>query len=128
MGLILAHPEVAYRSCEDCKKWMYNHETGEIVEHNGKPMLRVKGVKLPCEASVGQKFDVRQRACAKVAPDAGVELSEKNLQAYQHYRECKAVGEFPNDPIVRQNAVTIGELIENHKELRQIKMLGLARR
>lgn len=126
--MILANPEVAYRSCEDCRKWMYNHETGDLVMRNGEPVLRVKGVKLPCEMSVGQPFDVRQRACAKVAPDAGLELSEKNLQAYQHYRECKAVGEFPDDPIVRQNAATISEIIENHKELRQLKFLGLMRR
>ena len=30
-----------------------------------------------------------------------------NELAYEHYRECRAVGEFPDDPIVRRNAVII---------------------
>lgn len=104
---------------------MFNHETGEKILRNGKPVPRVPGVKLPCEMSVGQPLDVRQRACAKVSPDAGIELSDKNWQAYQHYKRCKAVDEFPNDPIVIENAVIISDVLEVQKEIRQNRMLGL---
>lgn len=43
------------------------------------------------------------------APRSGlaVELTDKNVQAYQHYLECRAVGQFPDDPVVRRNAAVI---------------------
>ena len=33
-----------------------------------------------------------------------MELSEQNWDAWGHYRECRAVGSFPADPIVRRLA------------------------
>ena len=32
--------------------------------------------------------------------------------AYQHYKECKAVGQFPDDAVVRTNAGIISEIHE----------------
>lgn len=32
--------------------------------------------------------------------------------AYQHYRECRATGWFPDDALVRQNAAAIRNLEE----------------
>ena len=43
-----------------------------------------------------------------------VELSPQNAQAYQHYLECKAVGEFPPDPIVRRCAGFIRQVEDAH--------------
>lgn len=41
-------------------------------------------------------------------PENAVELNAMNWRAYQHYLECKAVGQFPgDDPIVRRNAMLI---------------------
>ena len=37
-------------------------------------------------------------------PNPAAELSAWNWQAYEHYCECKAVGQFPDDAIVRRNA------------------------
>ena len=34
-------------------------------------------------------------------------MSPWNELAYTHYLECKAVGSFPDDPIVRRNASLI---------------------
>ena len=39
-------------------------------------------------------------------------MTDRNWRAYVHYLECKAVGHFPNDPIVRRNAVTIMLVID----------------
>ncbi len=41
------------------------------------------------------------------SPSSAIELTEENFLAYLHYQECKAVGEFPSDPIVRRNAALI---------------------
>ena len=45
--------------------------------------------------------------CPKGSPDAGIELTDQNWLAYQFHQECKAVGRFPGDPIVRRNAAII---------------------
>jgi hypothetical protein len=41
-------------------------------------------------------------------------MSDKNFAAWRHYRQCRAVGIFPDDPIVRRNAEIIRE-IEDEK-------------
>lgn len=46
-------------------------------------------------------------------------MTEQNWQAYEHYRECRAVGQFPDDPIVRRNAATIRQ-IEDAYDRQQI--------
>ena len=109
MILQLCHPEVAYRSCEDCKAWMYD-DNGEVNrDRNGKPRARPKGAKTPCEYP-GQYKDADHPAgtrCPKVSPESNAELSQENQMSYQHYLECRAVGQFPDDGIVRRNAATI---------------------
>lgn len=100
---------------------MFNHATGKLETRNGEPVPRVPGVKLPCEMSAGQAFDVRQRACAKVAPDAGIELSESNRQAYRHYRQCRAIGRFPDDPLVIEHAEII-RAIEDEQDASRLTM------
>ncbi len=102
MQLLLLHPEVAYRSCDDCQKYVYDHETGrkeEFPEGSGNPVLRPTGMLPPC--STGPS------ACAKVTPESGVELNERNRNAYLHYLECRAVSDFPDDPLVRFHAAII---------------------
>lgn len=42
-----------------------------------------------------------------VCPENAVELSEANKLAVLHWRECKAVGEFPDDELVRRHAAVI---------------------
>lgn len=41
------------------------------------------------------------------SPATALELDDRGYQAYQHYLECKAVGDFPDDPLVRANAAVI---------------------
>lgn len=47
---------------------------------------------------------LRGVTCPKGHIDKQKGLSEKNLKAWGHYIECRAVGEFPEDSIVRRNA------------------------
>lgn len=49
-------------------------------------------------------------------PSSAQELSEQNRMAYRHYMECKAVGEFPNDAIVRQNAMIISSVRDEYEK------------
>lgn len=106
---------MAYRPCDLCLKFIYDHKSGRIdLDKDGKPKPRVPGVKLPCQVSEGMAYDVRQRACAKISPESRLSLNERNQQAYEHYRQCRAVGQFPDDPIVRRNAAIIRALEDEY--------------
>jgi hypothetical protein len=61
--------------------------------------------------------------CPKVSPEAGLALTEQNLQAFQHYQECRAVAGFPDDAIVRENAAAIRRLEDQVEKLDQQKFL-----
>lgn len=63
----------------------------------GKPMRRPAGT-APCQTSEG---------CPKGTPENPAILWPRHYQTIAHYRECKAVGAFPDDPIVRRNAVLL---------------------
>ncbi|AWM35908.1 hypothetical protein GobsT_63590 [Gemmata obscuriglobus] len=103
--MLLLHPEIAARSCDDCARHLYHDrgpgQFGHRVERGGRPVARPRGVKPPCQW------------CPKVAPGdepvpaSAQDLSEKNRAAYLHFLECDAVGAFPPDPIVRRNAAII---------------------
>ena len=45
-------------------------------------------------------------------PDNRRALSRKNQQAWEHYLECSAVGDFPEDGVVRRNAGLILEAVQ----------------
>lgn len=119
MQLILLHPEVAFRPCEDCQRYVYDHESGvreEFPPGSGNPVPRPAGLSPPCSQGPS--------ACAKISPDAGVELNERNQEAYRHYLECRAVGSFPDDPIVREHAAIVRS-IEDAAERMERKSSGM---
>ena len=93
------HPEIAYRDCADCTAHVYDEKTGRRVEIAGKPMARPKGTLPPCR--------LRTNGCPKGTPEESRALNERNQKAYQHYLECRAVGQWPEDGIVRRNAAII---------------------
>lgn len=111
MWLLLAHPGVANRPCADCRKYVYL-DSGEPLRRparTGLPVLRPPGTVPPCHR------------CPKVPPDAeektwehATELSAQNRRAYLHYRECRAVGCFPDDPLVRRHAALIRQMEDGH--------------
>jgi hypothetical protein len=98
------------RSCAVCQQFMHEDGRGvmgEIATRGGKPIPRVPGTKTPCAI------------CPKIPPGAeprpenAADLTGRPAAAYQHYLECKAVGDFPNDPIVRHTAVLIRQAEES---------------
>lgn len=75
---------------------MYDETTGKQTVWHGKPLARKPGSTL---CTVGK--------CKKGTPNAPYVLSAKNERAYEHYLECKATGNFPDDAMVRRNAAAI---------------------
>lgn len=116
--LVLLHPEVAGRSCGDCKQFLYhdgpNHLSGrKLLLPDGKPRPRLPNVPTPCWM------------CPKIPageapfPHNAVEMSPKSWRAYTHYLECRAVLRFPDhDPIVRRNAMLIRMVEDEAQEYR----------
>lgn len=121
----MLHPQVAFRNCCDCQKYVYDERTGERAAHRGQPVARPPGTRPPC--GYGEK------ACPKGSPTAGREFTDANWQTYMHYLQCKATGTFPDDPIVARNAGVI-RLIEDGLErgrseaVRQCLLAGIGGR
>lgn len=97
--LLLLHPQVASRDCSHCSRWLYDEETGEVTKRGGQPVERPGGSHPPCR--------YRGVGCPKGTPENSKALSQKNMAAYVHYKECQATGMFPDDPIVKRNAGVI---------------------
>lgn len=105
---------VARRHCEFCRKYVHADTTengrwvfGGVEKWRGEPLPRGPKEKPPC--------DHDKDACPKGHYSDPVELSDRNRQAHQHYLRCQAVGRFPADGIVEQNAAIIRS-IEDDKE------------
>jgi hypothetical protein len=92
--LALLHPRVAARPCDECRRWQYLPD-GTVLTRGGRPVPRPAGAPTPC------------RTCPKVppgappVPESAVELGDQLQRAWEFYRECRAVGDFPADPLVR---------------------------
>ena len=82
---------------------MYDEKSGDpIVAPDGKHVRRPAGTLAPCF----HKKPDGSSMCEKVGPWRS-DLFRFNVRTYIHYQECKAVGSFPDDPIVRKNASII---------------------
>ena len=113
--LELAYPLIAARSCEDCGKWLYDPDTHRIVTRGGKPCARPSAAMTPCKLPAGH--------CPKGTPEDQRSLSERNQQMYVFFQECRAVGRFPDDPLVLDRTRLI-DLAERHAAQRQQEAQG----
>lgn len=90
---------------------MFDEETGLIQKRGDQYEKREDytppGGGCPCPPMCRTK-----EGCPKGTPENPRSLNEANERAYEHYRECKAIGEFPKDSIVIRNAVIISEVLE----------------
>lgn len=95
---------------------------GPVLRRGGRPVERAKGAKTPCAV------------CPKIPagrpPDPlfAVEMEPWMVAVYRWYRECKAVGEFPRDGIVRHFAAVISAVEQGVEQARSrrdgMMMLG----
>ncbi len=95
---MLLHPKFAARDCRHCRLWQYDDEKGTVKQRDGQDRPRFG----PCLCEVPTKDG--KSLCPKGHWTEPVELSRRNIRAYNHYLECKATGNFPDDPIVGRNA------------------------
>jgi hypothetical protein len=115
--LILHHPEVADRDCRVCQRYLHE-ESGAIClrPRTNEPIPRPPGVSTPCRTPVG---------CPKGTPEAQLSLTPQNRKVYEHYLQCKAVGRFPDDPLVERHAGIIRQLEDAAERQRHKDLAGL---
>ncbi len=99
---MILYPAFAKRDCQECLKWQVNENTGEFTTNRSGERFR-RHTSALCQMSIG---------CPKGTPEAPMSLTKQNRLAYQHYRECKAVGSFPDDAVVRRNALIVSEAVK----------------
>ncbi|HTI51186.1 MAG TPA: hypothetical protein VL475_09550 [Planctomycetaceae bacterium] len=97
--LLLVAPHLAARDCGDCQLHVYDETTGRRAQHGGHPVPRPAGTAPPCR--------LPHVGCLKGTPENPNSLSTNNQFAYRFHQECRAVGQFPDDSIVRHHAVVI---------------------
>jgi len=89
--------------------YVYDETTGRPCEYppySGRLIARPPDTRPPCRiAGLG---------CPKGTPEDQKGLSAMNHAAWRHDRECRATGQFPNDPIVRRNAALISAVEASH--------------
>lgn len=120
---MLLHPEVAIRDCADCLLHLYDEKTGEVViGRNKKPRKRDKSCLAPCVKDP-------EKGCPKGTAKNQKSLTAQNQEAYEHYKRCRAVNRFPDDPIVERNAVIIDSIeraVERKRDVELRELLLLA--
>lgn len=88
-----------------------------INNATGEPYARIPASPTPC------------RWCPKIPTGVpkerknAVELSARNVDALLHYRECRAVGSFPDDWVVRRNAALIRRVEDEADQAREQRNL-----
>jgi hypothetical protein len=116
MQLILFHPGVASFTCEDCRKYIYDMDSGKPKTYKAgpkreeKPMLRPANTKTPCEK------------CPRKSPEEAhhYELSDRNSKTWLLYRRAHAT-QFhflhdaeKKDPLLARNFAILDELYAEH--------------
>ncbi len=89
-----------------------------MVEFRGNAVQRPPGALPNCQNGKG---------CPKGTPEEPVSLHPRNQQAYVHYRQCRATGEFPDDPIVKEHARLIRDVEDHVEQLRLVELIRSSR-
>lgn len=114
---------MAARTCDECVEWLYDDRPDQFASEKftrgGKPIRRANGMRPLCRFCPKQPPDVPE---ADRTPRTAVELSEKNWAALRHYRECRATGRFPDDPLVNRNAALIRQAEDVADDVRRVRL------
>ena len=116
--LQMRHPRTAEMDCGYCQVHVVDDSWRPVLLRDGRPEKR--------NLNAGPEFlpacrDLK-RGCPKGSPEHPKTLSEDNQLCFQHYRECAAVGVFPDDSVVRRNAAAICEVIESVERSREVEL------
>lgn len=125
MQLLALHPKVATRDCQHCLKFFYDESTGKTLPSR-KP--GPNGEEVPRERNENEPPPCRNprdpEGCPKGTPENQKSLNPQNQEVWEHYQRCKAVGRFPEDAIVENNASLIRQIEDQVARLQQNEFLS----
>lgn len=118
MITLLKHPEVATRSCDECKKFVFDKDGKKIRRRGGGYQTR-NGALPPC------------RLCPKVSPEEAhkFELTTRNYRLYTVYKMIQATkgrylsDEQMRDPLLAENLAIIYEIQQSRDRGMQAETL-----
>lgn len=94
-------------SCRICEEYETTPDFFVSLGRSGKAVPRLKQLGpsflAPCRDPA--------RGCPKGCPENPNSLTPENELCWEHFRECDAVGRFPDDPVVARNAAVIREVL-----------------
>jgi hypothetical protein len=96
--------------------YVYDESTGRAYENpprSGRLVVRPQGTAPPCR--------IPGVSCPKGTPEDPRGLTEANRAAWRFDRECRAVGHFPDDPLVRRNAALIRQVEEEFERRERLE-------
>ncbi len=97
------------------------HTDGVPSTHAGLPVLRPRGVITPCwKCPKLAHTDDKRRANAH-------DPTPRSRRAIRHFMECRAVGSFPPDPIVKMCAGVIDDVERSVSQAKADGLLELGR-
>lgn len=96
--LKLLYPHLSRNTCEHCLKWWFDPVSGETYTQDKNPLERMPEEELLC----------RTVGCPLGSPEKRRAFTEKNQRAFEFDLHCRAIGQWPDDPIVKRNAYLIG--------------------
>lgn len=107
--LFATNPRLATRSCELCKRWLFDEDTGLVAKSGGKYLARRKNTPTLCDSGSQEK-------CPKGHHSDPREMSPKNNQALNHYLEWEGTGVCPHPecPIMRRNWMWIKRIFDKY--------------
>lgn len=98
------------RSCAACERHVYRDD-GTPQLRGGLPVPRPAGTPTPCHKCPKVPADLRASGADWTAcRAAAVDPTPRTRRALAFYRRCRAVGRFPDDPLVAECAATVADV------------------
>ena len=118
---------MAHRDCQHCLVTLYDDETGKVeLDRQGLPLLRIldQGTEFlaPCRDTRRLPDGSRIRSCPKGTPENPKTLWPENEECFEHYIECQAVNQWPDDAVVRRNAAALKEIEALYERSQQLQL------
>jgi hypothetical protein len=113
--LILSDPEWD-RTCRECETLLFTPDGSLKRFSDGRPMPRPAQAPTPCLFCPKVPDSVRSSGATWIQARAKAsEMTDQNRLCYRKWKEFKATGHFPEDPIVRWYSGLIQDLYDQHE-------------
>lgn len=100
------------RDCDDCRMWWFNEDGSIRRDGLGNPVKRGCDI-TPCDQCAKVPMWAKRHGLPMLdLRSKAFQWFPENLKAFQAYCEFRAVGQFPDDAIVRWYSAIIHPIVE----------------